>query len=157
MPKEAQNFYDTLFKSVPKGYIEGNGSQTIGYTANGEASDWMLHELGIYALSPELGILNQLVETFFITNKVALEDLLIENYDWIKEAMRLLFEKVECKHTYSEVSKIYIDAQTKKEFSEVQSDFSCTNFGLKDSKQGRLLLYKNPTYPLEVIEVYENN
>lgn len=38
------------------GYITGNGASTIAYTANGEASDWMLHELGIYALSPELGL-----------------------------------------------------------------------------------------------------
>ena len=28
---------------------------TINYYANGEASDWMLHEKGIIAFSPELG------------------------------------------------------------------------------------------------------
>lgn len=33
----------------------GNAQETIKYTANGEASDWMLGEHGIIALSPELG------------------------------------------------------------------------------------------------------
>jgi hypothetical protein len=33
----------------------GNAQQTISYTANGEASDWFLHEKGILSFSPELG------------------------------------------------------------------------------------------------------
>ena len=61
IPEKARQFYKELFDhgGVPKGYIEGNGATSIGYTANGEASDWMLHELGIYAASPELGIDNR--------------------------------------------------------------------------------------------------
>ena len=41
---------------LPKGSLKGNGQQTIKYDANGEASDWMLGEYGIPALSPEIGI-----------------------------------------------------------------------------------------------------
>lgn len=67
------------------GYIQGNGATTIGYTANGEASDWMLHELGIYALSPEIGHNEtKKAKTFFIYDQSALQDLLIKNYEWIK-------------------------------------------------------------------------
>jgi len=33
----------------------GNGFDTVKYTANGEASDWMLGEKNIIAFSPELG------------------------------------------------------------------------------------------------------
>lgn len=29
--------------------------QVVGYTANGEASDWLLHDQGIVTFSPELG------------------------------------------------------------------------------------------------------
>ena len=36
-------------------WLIGNAMQTIQYKANGEASDWMLGELGIYAVSAELG------------------------------------------------------------------------------------------------------
>lgn len=59
MPVAARHFYEKLFTrtDIAKlGYIEGNGASTISYSANGEASDWMLYELGIYALSPELGL-----------------------------------------------------------------------------------------------------
>ena len=58
VPKAARDFYDEVFlnSDMPKGYIEGNGHTTIGYTANGEASDWMLHEMGVFAMSPELGL-----------------------------------------------------------------------------------------------------
>jgi hypothetical protein len=33
----------------------GNAKNLVGYAANGEASDWMLHEKGIIVISPELG------------------------------------------------------------------------------------------------------
>ena len=58
LPQAAKDFYDEVFlnSEMPIGYIEGNGSTTIGYTANGEASDWMLHEMGVFAMSPELGL-----------------------------------------------------------------------------------------------------
>ena len=36
-------------------YRNGNGMRTIGYEADGEASDWMLTTFGIVAASPELG------------------------------------------------------------------------------------------------------
>lgn len=33
----------------------GTGIQTVNYPANGEATDWMLHERGIIAISVEVG------------------------------------------------------------------------------------------------------
>ena len=36
--------------------IMGNGKATVGYQANGEASDWMLGAKKILSFSPELGI-----------------------------------------------------------------------------------------------------
>ena len=38
-----------------RGSLKGNGMNTIGYDANGEASDWMLATHGILSFSPELG------------------------------------------------------------------------------------------------------
>jgi hypothetical protein len=46
--------------------IKGNGVLAIGYDANGEASDWMLGDQGIAAISPELGHKNQKSESFII-------------------------------------------------------------------------------------------
>ena len=70
---------------IESSYQFGNGVSTIGYTANGEASDWMLHELGIYAMSPELGTNNsRSSEYFFIRSKKALKETLDLNYPWIQ-------------------------------------------------------------------------
>ena len=81
---------------MPPGYIEGNGTITIGYTANGEASDWMLHERGIYAVSPELGLNGHAYESFFIKTSKALEAVVAGNSHWVNYTMRLLVERVVC-------------------------------------------------------------
>ena len=47
-------------------WLIGNAMQTIQYKANGEASDWMLGELGIYAVSAEIGGETPETSTFFI-------------------------------------------------------------------------------------------
>ena len=88
----------------------GNGAKTIGYTANGEASDWMLHELGIYAASPELGIDMREAEDFFIRSKGALIALVRQNFDWIEHTMLLLFEKIDCQQVKSAVTRTKLDS-----------------------------------------------
>jgi len=37
-------------------YLMGTGIETVGYTVNGEACDWMYGEHGIYAYTPEIGM-----------------------------------------------------------------------------------------------------
>jgi len=37
-------------------YLMGTGIETVGYTVNGEACDWMYGEHGIYAYTPEVGM-----------------------------------------------------------------------------------------------------
>lgn len=66
----AAAFYQDVFENggLPTGAVKGAGIQTVQYTANGEASDWMLHELGIYSMSPELGNENSGSENFFIAD-----------------------------------------------------------------------------------------
>ena len=39
---DATTFFENLKKKTPSGSIMGNGATTVDYTANGEASDWML-------------------------------------------------------------------------------------------------------------------
>jgi hypothetical protein len=76
---------------VPNYYSFGNGKTTIGYTANGEASDWMLAEHGVYAISPELGTDNPQSDYFFIYNTNVLKEVMEVNIDWMMGTyMRLL-------------------------------------------------------------------
>lgn len=51
---------------MPKGNKAGNGAVTVNYTANGEASDWMLGERGVIAMSPELGTAKFQSNNFFL-------------------------------------------------------------------------------------------
>jgi hypothetical protein len=68
---------------MPEKAVEGNGFSMVQYSANGEASDWMLGKHGIYALSPELGTDRATSEEFFIKSPTVLRDTIKRNYHWI--------------------------------------------------------------------------
>ena len=61
---------------MPLKNIHGNGAQTIKYTANGEASDWLLNSYNIYSMSPELGTVNKKSDEFFILNVADLKEVI---------------------------------------------------------------------------------
>ena len=79
---------------IPLGNIEGNGFSTVDYPANGEASDWMLGEWGILAMSPELGTSDKRTEQFFIKDPSVLKETVSKNYPWIKFTMLKLTSQV---------------------------------------------------------------
>ena len=47
-----------LHSGLPEGVLYGNGIQSIFYTANGDANDWMLHDMRIFSVTSELGTKN---------------------------------------------------------------------------------------------------
>lgn len=72
---------------LPPGNIHGNAMQSIRYQANGEASDYMLGKYGIVAMSPELGTGDQASDGFFIESPTVLKTIIVENAQWIKQAI----------------------------------------------------------------------
>jgi hypothetical protein len=72
--------YDEFIREagLPKGNRAGNGKSTIGYTANGECSDWMLGEKGIIAFSPELGTHDKGSDEFY-PNLYLLVDIILKS------------------------------------------------------------------------------
>lgn len=75
----------------------GNAASTIKYTANGEASDWMLKSKGIIAMSPELGSDEKITQDFYISKK-GIRLSLVTDYLAVQEFMKQtepLFEFVE--------------------------------------------------------------
>lgn len=56
----------------------------VKYPANGEASDWMLGNRGIYAMSPELGTSAKSSEDFFIASSQSLKRVVSDNYQWVR-------------------------------------------------------------------------
>ena len=57
-------------------YRRGNGPKTVGYEADGEASDWMLVKHGILAASPELGTLDERSMDFFVDDRDVVTEIL---------------------------------------------------------------------------------
>ena len=57
MTEEQEKIYNEIHDGAefPKHLAFGTAKTLLNYHANGEASDWILHETGIIALSPELG------------------------------------------------------------------------------------------------------
>jgi len=64
---------------LPYGNKLGNGAMTVNYEANGEASDWMLGDRGIIAMSPELGIADKRSNAFFIKQPSVIKDVIFTN------------------------------------------------------------------------------
>lgn len=91
---QAYKFYQEVTSSLQLrkefGYQVGNAISTINYTANGEASDWMLAELGIFAVSVELGGRTAAEHNFFIEEAHALRNTVIENDRWIQGMLLFL-------------------------------------------------------------------
>jgi len=56
----------------------------VQYTANGEASDWMLSEHGVYAMSPEIGSSNSNSDVFFISKAENIRITMEQNFVWIE-------------------------------------------------------------------------
>ena len=95
---EAYQFYERLSKSIglSSDWKIGNAMQTIEYRANGDASDWMLGELGIFALSVELGGVTTGSRSFFISNPNHLMNEVMTNEPWIYKTMLYLLDTIEC-------------------------------------------------------------
>ena len=64
-------YEDLHFNSnLPPNNLFGSGIQSIFYTANGDATDWMLKEKRIFAVTSELGTKNRKSEVFFPTKEI---------------------------------------------------------------------------------------
>lgn len=67
--------------------IVGNAQATINYTANGEASDWMLAKKNIIAMSPELGRDTRSSQYFYI-NAHEIGESLETDYEAVQEFIK---------------------------------------------------------------------
>jgi hypothetical protein len=82
--------------NLPNGMLFGNGKQTIKYTANGDATDWMAKQNDIMALSPELGIKSRATDKFLPDQKWV-QPIIEQNYQWINYTIYKLSAQIETK------------------------------------------------------------
>lgn len=78
----------------PVGTKFGNSMSVIKYQANGEASDWMLAEHGIYSMGIEMGTSDNRTNVFFIEDEAVLQSLLEQNHPWIFYSMQKLLPEL---------------------------------------------------------------
>lgn len=90
----------------------------------------MLHERGIYALSPELGLADKNTEHFFISSKDTLKKLLVRNFGWIEYTMKLLVESIKCNIVNSKGINETSQENSTEMFTTVNTEVECWNNGL---------------------------
>ena len=117
----------------------GNGAKTVGYTANGEASDWMLAERGIYALSPELGTQSLDSQKFFLDDFATIKDVASNNHPWMLYVTKQLQPWLHFNFT-----GIHENSQEK------MLTFQIQNLGLTDLDQSSVKLVVNNSLFKEV-------
>jgi len=86
------NVYEEFKKTAPhrKKTLFGKAMNTIHYSANGEASDWMFAKHKILAMSPEVGIDDQWAQGFYIPNvKLHLPKLISGFYPTIDHLIKM--------------------------------------------------------------------
>ena len=77
--EENSNYFFEIYKNIEEEGIFplynkfGNTMSTLSYSSDGEASDWMLAEIGILSFSPELGTGDAKSESFYPDISTALE------------------------------------------------------------------------------------
>lgn len=140
---------------LPQGMLFGNGKQTIKYTANGDASDWMATQNGMIAISPELGTKNRMTDKFF-PNQEWVKPIMTENFAWINFTMYKLssqietqiirYTKTECQKSCTEEDKVY-----QKFLIEVRVE----NLGFSEAKNVEIKV--NEVSPFEITTIDNRN
>lgn len=68
----------------PQNVLTGNAYSALGYTSSGEQSDWIMGELGIPSICPELGSSDLFAHQFIIPYRPVLLKILEENIQWLE-------------------------------------------------------------------------
>lgn len=82
--------------NLTQGMLFGNGKQTIKYTANGDATDWMATQNDILAISPELGIKNK-ASNHFLPHIDFVQPIVEQNFPWINYTLYKLSAQIDTK------------------------------------------------------------
>jgi hypothetical protein len=105
------NFYEA-FKAkvgvVSKG-TSGNAFATVGYSTDGEGSDWMLGEHNIIAFSPELGSSDNRMNTFYF-EKSLIYSAIQENYQVVSSFLDMnTFQVAQISHGLDSQGRLWFN------------------------------------------------
>jgi hypothetical protein len=134
---KALKFYNNTHERAgfPAGNTMGNGQVGVKYPANGEASDYMLKELGIYAMSPELGTKHEFSKGFYMDNFDHVTDICEANFPWLFYTMKQLHSSLHI--TVLELEKGHAEVREIK--------LAVENQGLQEMEESTITLKLNMT------------
>jgi len=89
---EAQAVFNEIFDDAefPLSTLRGNAIKTVGYTADGEANDYILKTFNIPSVSPELGNDNLFSSDFFLPYAFVAREVMRDNHPWIFHTIKKL-------------------------------------------------------------------
>lgn len=76
--------------NFPKHILTGNAFDSLGYISSGEQSDWILGELGIPSICPEIGSSDMFAYNFTLPYRKNLVDILLQNIDWMEHTYKII-------------------------------------------------------------------
>ena len=89
-------FRDIVSQSTwPSGTIHGNAWEGLSYESSGEAEDWILAQLGIPAVCPEIGSDDFFSEQFTIPYRAILVNVLNQNLNWLENTYQIIGTQVD--------------------------------------------------------------
>lgn len=93
----AQQIFNEIWEEAkfPSSTLHGNAIQTVGYTANGEANDYIMKAFDIPSVTPELGNDNFLSGDFFIAYPFVVREVLRDNEPWVTHTFKKLSGEVD--------------------------------------------------------------
>ena len=130
-PKEYEYFV-RLLASAPHDMKLGNRAATSKFKTNGEVSDYMFHERGILAVSPEIGSSNIKSMTYYITERNTTLQMLDSHNKWVIMAAKTLLPSLKIDLDHWSQKKDTYDAQ-----------FDITNIGLGQIRNSTIFLQFN--------------
>jgi len=80
--------------SFPTGTIKGSAWEALHYTSSGEESDWILGELGIPSICPEIGSSDYFSFQWVIPYRKIVTNILNENINWLENTYAIIGNQV---------------------------------------------------------------
>lgn len=78
----------------PEGTLHGNAWEALHYTSSGEQSDWILGELGIPSICPEIGSSDYFSYMWNIPFRRVVSNILEENLNWLENTYNKIGNEV---------------------------------------------------------------
>jgi len=97
MNPDAEAIFNEIWDEAefPESALHGNAISTVGYEADGEANDYIMHEFNIPSVSPELANDDVFSGDFIIKYDLVVRGILKDNYPWIFHTFKKMAGELE--------------------------------------------------------------